>query len=350
MKTDKNLSSRTFGQRKKDHINISLQSQSQTSSDQFSLLQFQHNPLPEIDFREVQLKTGVFGQSLDSPLFVSSMTLGHEDAPAINNRLVSQCQKRGWMMGVGSQRRQLFDPLAFKECESLRSDFPDVVLFGNLGLSQLIATSVREVQNLVDSLKARFMVIHTNPLQEVLQPEGTPRFRGGLKALEKLCQTLNCPVVLKETGCGFSKESFKYLTGLGLAAIDVGGFGGTHWGRVEGLRQKETDMGYKVANTFFDWGLSTVESLENGLESGFDGELWASGGVRSGLDAAKLLALGASKVGYAQPILKAVLKGSQNLSEKMEQLEQELKVALFCLGLTHVESLIGRRELLSWQA
>ena len=252
-------------------------------------------------------------------------------------------------MGVGSQRRQLFDPSAFKECESLRSDFPDAVLFGNLGLSQVITTPVDKIQSLVDSLKAQFMVIHTNPLQEALQPEGTPQFRGGLKALEKLCGKLNCPVVLKETGCGFSKESFKRLTGLGLAAIDVSGFGGTHWGRVEGLRQKETDMGYKVANTFFQWGLSTVESLKKGLESGFDGELWASGGVRSGLDAAKLLALGASKVGYAQPILEAVVKGSQSLSEKMEQLEQELKVTLFCLGLINVESLIGRKELLSWQ-
>ena len=97
------------------------------------------------------------------------------------------------------------------------------------------------------------MVIHTNPLQEVLQPEGTPHFRGGIKALERLCEKLNCPVVLKETGCGFSKESFKSLTGKGLSAIDVSGFGGTHWGRVEALRQKKTDVSYKVANTFSNW-------------------------------------------------------------------------------------------------
>ena len=348
MKADQ-TSSRLFGQRKRDHINISLKSQSQAFSDQFSFLKFQHNPLPEIDFHEVQLKTHVFGHSLNSPLFVSSMTLGHGDAPAINGIIASECRKKGWMMGVGSQRRQLFDPSAFKECESFRSDFPDMVLFGNLGLSQLITTPVDEVQNLVDSLKAQFMVIHTNPLQEVLQPEGTPRFRGGLKALGKICEKLSCPVVLKETGCGFSKESFKCLTGLGLAAIDVSGFGGTHWGRVEGLRQKETDIGYKVARTFSDWGLSTVESIEKGLESGFDGQLWASGGVRSGLDAAKLLALGASKVGYAQPILEAALGENENLSERMEQLDWELKVTLFCLGLTSVQSLVGRRDLLSWK-
>ena len=349
MRADKNVSSLVFSQRKKDHINISLKNESQVFSDQFSLLKFQHNPLPEMDFQEVSLKTHVFGHPLNSPLFVSSMTLGHGQSESLNNTILSQCEKRGWMMGVGSQRRQLFDSSAFKECESLRSSFPSAILFGNLGLSQMITTPVDEVQNLVDSLKAQFMVVHTNPLQEVLQSEGTPRFRGGLKALENLCAKLNCPVVLKETGCGFSMESFERLKGLGLAAVDVSGLGGTHWGRVEGLRKEQSELGYRVAGTFWNWGLCTVDSMKNGLESEFDGQLWASGGVRSGLDAAKLLAMGARKVGYAQPILKAALQGDQVLWETMEQLDQELKIALFCLGIGQVEALIGRKELLSWQ-
>ncbi len=349
MQQPSSSSSDVFTQRKRDHIDISLKENSQAQNDQFSKLELQHNPIPEIDFSDVDLSTKVFGHSLNAPLFVSSMTLGHTGAKTLNDTMMELCERKGWMMGVGSQRRQLFDPEAFKECETIRENFPKAILFGNIGLSQIIDCPIKNLQALVDSLGAQFLVVHTNPLQEAIQPEGTPQFRGGLKALEKLCSQLNVPVVLKETGCGFSKQSFAKLKDVGLKAIDVSGLGGTHWGRVETLRMKEGTTDYSVGASFANWGLSTVDSLENGLSSPLNCDLWASGGVRSGLDAAKLLVQGAKMVGFAQPILKEALKGTESLEAKMDQLEKELKIAMFCLGIDKIENLVGKRELLLWK-
>ncbi len=345
----KDSSSVGFSQRKKDHIEISLRDESQASLDQFSKIQLQHNAIPEINFADVDLKTQVFGHSLQSPLFISSMTLGHDGAKELNETLMGVSESMGWMMGVGSQRRQLFDPQAFKECESLRARYSKAVVFSNIGLSQIIDSPVADIQALVDSLGAKFLVVHCNPLQEAIQPEGTPQFRGGLKALTTLCEKINVPVVLKETGCGLSEQTFDALKNCGLAAVDVSGLGGTHWGRVEGLRMQSDELGYQVAQTFANWGISTVDSVENGIRSSFDGSLWASGGVRNGLQAAKLLALGAERVGFAQPILVAALQGEGELQKKMLQLDHELKVAMFCLGIADVESLVGKRNLLRWK-
>lgn len=349
METEKQTSSVLFSRRKKDHIEISLRQESQAYVDQFSALQFQHNPIPEIDFADVTLATEVFGFPVQSPLFVSSMTLGHEDSANLNETILRACAEKGWMMGVGSQRRQLFDPQAQEECFNLRLKFPSNVIFGNIGLSQIIGESVETIQTLVDSLQAQFLVVHCNPLQEAIQPEGTPQFRGGFEALKELVKYINVPVVLKETGCGFSEKAFKSLKKIKLAAVDVSGRGGTHWGRVEGLRSQPDQLSYQVAQTFADWGISTVDSLENGIKTDLPFSLWASGGVRDGLQAAKLLALGAEKVGFAQPILEAALKGEKKLIQKMDQLDQELKVAMFCLGIRNVDSLVGKRKLLQWK-
>lgn len=338
-----------FSQRKRDHIAISLKEESQAPNDQFAHLELQHNPIPEINFAEVDISTSVFGHALSSPLFVSSMTLGHEGAQGLNETILRQCEKLGWMMGVGSQRRQLFDASAFHECESLRAQFPNVVLFSNIGLTQIIDTPIEKLHSLVQSLGAQFLVVHTNPLQEAIQPEGTPQFRGGLRALENLCARIDLPVVLKETGSGFSADSFTQLKNIGLAAIDVSGMGGTHWGRVEGLRLSEDQLGYKVGQCFANWGISTVDSLLNGVEAKIDTALWASGGVRSGLDAAKLMALGAEKVGFAQPILQSALQGDDVLEKRMQQLDHELKIALFCLGIANVNTLVGKRNLVKWK-
>ncbi|MCJ8275999.1 MAG: type 2 isopentenyl-diphosphate Delta-isomerase [Bdellovibrionales bacterium] len=341
-------SSDSFDHRKVDHIDISLKEESQAYVDQFSQIELQHNALPEINLEDVKTDCHVFGHSLKTPLFVSSMTLGHEGAQKLNEPMMKLCQQRGWMMGVGSQRKQLFDKEAYAECEKLRNQFPDIVLFGNIGLSQVIETPTEKLMSLVNSLGAQFLVVHTNPMQEAMQPEGTPQFKGGLKALEKLCKEASVPVVLKETGCGFSKSTFAALANTGVKAVDVSGLGGTHWGRVEGLRQKKTDMGFKVAQTFAHWGISTVDSLKNGLQYKEATELWASGGVRNGLDAAKLLAVGAQKVGFARPILQAVVEGEEILEELLRRLEFELNVAMFCVGVHVLDGLIGNKELYRW--
>jgi isopentenyl-diphosphate delta-isomerase len=188
------------------------------------------------------------------------------------------------------------------------------------------------------------MIIHTNPLQEVMQPEGTPQFHGSLEAIHRLARELPVPVIVKETGCGFSQRTLERLNDSGIAAVDVAGFGGTHWGRVEGSRSQPQTMEYLAAETFKDWGIGTVDSLLNGLQAKPDYQLWASGGVRSGLDAAKLLAVGADMVGFAKPLMEAALLSTEAILQKMEQYEHELKIALFCTGAANIASLQSEKH------
>lgn len=329
-----------FELRKADHIRLALdeKTQSRQSSD-FERVELIHEALPEINFREISLHAHTLGEEVDVPLFISSMTAGHKGSFRINEVLAECAAERGWLMGVGSQRRELFDLEAREEWRKIRDLHPDVNLIGNIGLAQLIETPHENIEALVDVLEAKALFVHTNPLQESLQPEGTTEFKGGLQALERLCADLSVPVILKETGCGFSASTLIRLQEVGLAVVDISGLGGTHWGRIEGYRSDVDDLQYEAAQTFKNWGIGTLESLIEALKLDLNFELWASGGVRSGLDAAKCLAIGAQMVGFAQPLLKAALLGPAALLRKMELLELELKIALFCTGCQNIAEL-----------
>ena len=330
-----------FEARKREHIVHALDSAHQASGlSGLNKVRLVHHALPELSFSEVELKTKCLKQELATPFFIAGMTAGHPQAPEINRRLAVACERRGWAMGVGSQRRELSlegNSIPVDGWQKLRERVPRLTLFANLGISQLIGMKFEMVYGLVERLGAQALVIHANPLQEVLQPEGTPQFKGGLRILGELCENSPVPVVLKETGCGFSEPVLKQLSHLGLAAVDVSGLGGTHWGRIEGARASADSVFARAAQTFAEWGVPTVESVKAAaqiLSSPSEGqsgtEIWASGGVRTGLDAAKLIALGAHRVGYAQPALEAALKSEQALDEWMQLQEFELRVALFC--------------------
>ena len=362
-----------FESRKRDHIVQALQPRNQsTEAAGLDSLQLVHEALPELDFSEISLETPLFGQVSGrlriekTPFYVAGMTAGHPDAPQLNRTLALACAERGWAMGVGSQRRELEDPASAKidQWKSIRAEAPGLSLIANLGLSQLIRTPLDQVRRLTDSIEAQAIAIHLNVLQEALQMEGTPEFRGGLEAIQKLCRATSVPVVLKETGCGFSASTLErlaqVLAGTELLAIDVSGVGGTHWGRIEGARsqdrltaasgasvseqwQRAAELSARAAETFANWGMTTWQSVaaagrvrsaaqaRRGKESRI-WEVWASGGMRSGLDAAKMIALGAHRVGFAKPALEAALTSPQALRDWMEQQEFELKVALFCTG------------------
>lgn len=333
-----------FESRKADHIRLALDERMQaTGGSGFDRIQLIHEAFPEIDFTDVGLATSVFGSPLASPLFVSSMTAGHAGSVNLNLTLARVAEKRNWAMGVGSQRRQLSDRGADHEWVEIRKRCPRVVFFGNIGLAQLIRTDVAEIRRLAETLAAKAMIVHANPLQECLQPEGTPQFKGGLRALERLVKELGLPVIVKETGCGFSLATLRRLNGLGIAAVDVSGFGGTHWGRIEGGRSKDGEMLKFAAETFKDWGVPTAEVLRDAGALKPDFAIWASGGVRSGLDAAKCLALGARMVGLAKPIIEAAVKGEEALDLVMGLFEYELKTALFCTGSRNVTELQEKR-------
>lgn len=323
-----------FESRKVDHVRLALQEKHQTAHlSDFNSVRLAHEALPDLDFQDIQISTRSLGLDLPTPFLVSSMTAGHAESLDLNLRLARACHERGWLMGVGSQRRELFDLKAGEEWRRLRAEVPRIRLLGNVGLSQLIVTPLVEIQRLAENLEAVAMIIHTNPLQESLQVEGTPQFKGGLEKLEQLVKVLKIPVVLKETGCGFSHQTLSRLNETGVYAVDLSGAGGTHWGRIEGSRNMSSALHHRAAETFKDWGISTIDSMKAAAQmTPRSFEVWASGGVRTGLQAATLLAMGAQVVGFASTVLAAAMKGEKDLFFEMEALEFELKVALFCTG------------------
>jgi isopentenyl-diphosphate delta-isomerase len=357
------INTQQFEARKRDHIRHALdpanQALGQTKFDEIHLF---HDALPDLDFEDIHLETPGFGlgkNPLATPFYIPGMTAGHADAPLLNRTLALACERRGWAMGVGSQRRELGEHAgdrvdAWKE---LRAQVPELVLIANIGISQAIRVGSDQVQALADSLGAQAIAIHLNALQEALQPEGTPQFRGSFDAIRRLCSELKTPVLLKETGCGFSRSTLARLASLcqprqGVVAIDLSGKGGTHWGRMEGARAPEGSLQARGAVTFGNWGESIVDSLHAARDVfktvSTRPEIWASGGMRSGLDAAKAIALGATRVGLAKPALEAALQGEQALDAWMAQIEYELKVALFCTGCRDPKTLREKEE--AWKA
>lgn len=329
-----------FEQRKRDHIELALQPDYEaTNLSGLDRIILPHEAIPDIQFNEIDIHSYRFGKKVPSPFIVSSMTAGHPDSINFNARLMEACEDTGWSMGVGSQRRELSDPHAAIEWAELRQQAPNATLLGNLGVSQLIETTLDDVERLVDALEAVGMIIHCNPLQECIQPEGTPYFKGAFDAIAELAEHLSVPVIVKETGCGFSKATLHRLMSTTIAAVDISGLGGTHWGRIEGARAQQDPMRQHTAETFKDWGVSTVSSLQQALSLTPNYELWGSGGVRNGLDAAKLLYLGASTIGFAKPILQAAQESTDAVITFMKTVEYELKVALFCTGHSTIEAL-----------
>lgn len=335
-----------FEARKRDHIRLALDAANEAAGGAgFDRIQLRHRALPELDFATIDIQTKFWNYPAASPCFVSSMTMGHGAGESVNALLATVASERRWPMGVGSQRRELEDESAAREAERLRKAAPHACFFSNIGLAQIIGTPAKKIAGLVESLGASALIVHCNSLQEAIQPEGTPRFAGGKTAIAELTRELHVPVIVKETGCGMSPEDFPLLAETGVAAIDVSGYGGTHWGRIEGERAPAGSARQEAAKTFAFWGEPTVDSLLTAAEwkkrTRARTEIWASGGVRSGLDAAKCIALGADKVGFAKPALEAGSGGAGALAAWMERIEFELKVALFCTGSADLGKLAG---------
>ncbi|WP_412757231.1 type 2 isopentenyl-diphosphate Delta-isomerase [Legionella bozemanae] len=334
-----------FEQRKQDHIKLALMPENQTAElSTFDGINLIHDALPDLNFDEISIKGSRFGQAVEKPFLISSMTAGHRRAKHINHNLIEACALNGWAMGVGSQRRELTDPKAAFEWQDLRRNFPQVSLYSNLGIAQLITTSLSEIQRLTDALHADALIIHCNPLQECMQPEGTTTYKGCWQALADLVKKLPIPIIVKETGCGFSHGTMVRLNEIGIAAIDVGGLGGTHWGRIEGHRAVHDPIRQQAAITFRNWGIDTVTSVKQAAALNPSFEIWGSGGVVNGLNAAKLFALGATTIGYARPLLEAALESSEQVSLCMQTIEYELKVAMFCTGSRILSDLSQKLE------
>jgi isopentenyl-diphosphate Delta-isomerase len=326
-------------QRKADHIRICLEEDVQfRASSGLEKYRFTHRCLPEIDCANLDIKTTFLGKSLGAPLLISSMTGGTAQAQQINQRLATVAQTYGLAMGVGSQRvaiEQAHTAPTFQ----VRSIAPDILLFANLGAVQLnYGYGAEQCQRAVDLLQADALILHINPLQECIQPQGDLNFSGLLAKIAVVCEKLTVPVIAKEVGNGISAAMTKQLINAGVQAIDVAGAGGTSWSLVESQRAPN-DLLKQLGRTFGDWGIPTAECLVDINHTYPQMPLIASGGLRNGLDVAKSIGLGASLAGMALPFLQAADISEAAVIDRVELLIAELKTAMFCTGSRQLSDL-----------
>ena len=326
--------------RKADHLRICLEEDVQFRhlTNGLDKYRFEHCCLPELDFEEVDLDTNFLNKTLKAPILISSMTGGTDRAKTINCRLAVAAQKHGLAMGVGSQRIAVENPDT-AHTFAVRSLAPDAMLFANLGAIQLNYTyGIEQCLRVVDILQADALILHLNPLQECIQPNGDTKFRGLLAKIKQLCQQIDVPVIAKEVGNGISAKMTKLLIDAGVDAIDVAGAGGTSWAKVESERA-ENNLQRRLGKTFADWGISTADCIVQIRHSYPDLPLIASGGLRDGMEVAKAIALGADLAGLAFPFLQAASKSERALDELIELLVAEIKTVMFCTGNRNLSQL-----------
>jgi isopentenyl-diphosphate delta-isomerase len=294
-----------------------------------------HDALPELAVDEVDVGTTLLGKPLRAPLLITGMTGGTDEASAINRALAEVAEEHGIAFGLGSQRAMHRAPGLAWTFE-VRAHAPTALVLANLGLVQAGALPAAEVERLVRAVGADALCLHLNPAQELIQPGGDRDFRGGLATITRLVRELPVPVVVKETGCGVSRTVGERLVEAGVRTVDVSGAGGTSWTRVEALRAGAAER--ELGTLFADWGIPTAASLL-GLR-GFGLELVASGGIRTGLDVAKAIALGARVAGVALPVFRAYREGGQRAAgEFIARLTTGLRTAMVLTGSRDVGTL-----------
>ena len=294
----------------------------------FEDIELIHNALPEVDKNGIDLSTDVFGKKLNSPLFITAITGGHPAAKEINKQLAIVAEENNIALGVGSQRAACEHPELEDTYSVVRENAPDCLLVGNIGAPQLNLAN-----KAVEILDADILAIHLNPLQESIQPEGDLDARGYLELISKISETVDIPIMAKETGCGISAETAKQLVDAGVNYIDIEGAGGTSWSAVETYRSEDKYYG----ELFWDWGVPTAISTAEVVNT-VDVPVISSGGIRSGLEAAKAIALGADSVGMALPFLKKSIS-QEELNQFINKFNDSLRIAMFLVGANNIEEL-----------
>lgn len=319
--------------RKAEHLRINIERDvgGKGIDNGFGAFVFRHRALPGIDLADVATSCEIFGRRLRAPLLISCMTGGTPEARRINERLARIAARHGFAMGLGSGRALIESP-EFADTFDVRALAPDIALFANLGAVQLNkGYGIAECRRLVELLHADALVLHLNPLQEALQPEGDTCFRGLVEKIADLCARAPFPIVVKEVGWGIAPEDVCALFDAGVAAIDVAGAGGTSWSEVERHRIVPPWRA-RVAAAFAAWGIPTAQALIEAREVAPARLLFASGGIRNGIEVAKALALGADMVGIAGPFLRAADRSEEAAHELAMELVETLRVAMFAAG------------------
>lgn len=325
--------------RKQEHLSICISEhvESPCVRTGLEMFRFVHEALPEVNLEDVDTRCSLFGHELHYPFVISSMTGGIPEAKTINQLLAEAAQALGIAIGVGSQRVALLHPDAAASFQ-IRRYAPEAFIFANLGAIQLNnGFTIDECRRAVDMIRADALILHLNPLQEAVQSGGNTNFSGLCGRIHDVCSQLEVPVLVKEVGEGISDRTARMLREAGVAGIDTAGSGGTSWALVESLREHNGRSA--LGSAFSQWGIPTADSIQLTRQSAPDLCVIASGGLRSGLDAAKAIALGADFAGYGLPLLRAASAGLDSVIRLINTYAEELRIAMFCIGAQNMDSL-----------
>jgi isopentenyl-diphosphate delta-isomerase len=341
-----------ISQRKKEGIEIPLQRnvQARSASTYLEFVKFIHNALPEIDYDEISTSTTFLNTSFGAPVMIDSMTGGTNEASKINARLGSLAEKYGFAMGVGSQRAGLLNAEMAETYVVARKNAPNAFLIANIGGAQLAkGLGVDEIQKIINMIRANALAIHLNPLQELIQPEGEPRYKGVLEKISDVVKAISIPVVVKEVGSGISSDVASRLENVGVSAINVAGSGGTSWAAVEKMRAESVMDNIKIhlGELFWDWGIPTAVSIIEVRRALKYMPIIASGGLRNGLDFSKCLALDASMCAMAYPFLRRAAESVEKLFEFADTLLAELKGTMFLIGAPNIQAIKSSKYILT---
>lgn len=328
----------TTGKRKLDHIRICLEKEVEGSSRPFDDLALVHRALPGIDADEIDTRCRFLGKDLAIPLMISGMTGGHTETKEINVNLALAAQEVGVAMGVGSQRAALESPEVEETFSAVRDAAPKIPIVGNIGAVQLQREGPEVIDRLAEMIDADAMAVHLNFLQESVQPEGETEARSAIEAIRSASDR-RVPIIAKETGAGISGEDAHVLLDAGVKIIDVGGLGGTSWSGVEAFRAEERGdtESARMGRLFWDWGVPTPVSVVECASAG--AKVVSSGGVRSGIDVAKSIALGASLAGAALPFLAPAVEGSSEVVEALKVYKRAFRTTMFLTASKDISDL-----------
>ncbi|MEM2341469.1 MAG: type 2 isopentenyl-diphosphate Delta-isomerase [Candidatus Bathyarchaeia archaeon] len=329
--------------RKDEHIRICLERnvEAKEITTGFEDVFFVHRALPEINLSDVKTDTVFLNHRFSAPIIVEGMTGGTEKAMEINAVIAQVVEKLGLGMGVGSQRAALEKPSLERTYRIVREKAPKAFIISNIGGPQIAAEyDLKKIKLAVEAIEADALAIHLNPLQEAVQPEGEAVYAGIINKIRNIISVLDVPVIVKETGSGISAEVARMLAEAGVACIDVSGAGGTSWAAVECYRAIERGDAFSrdLGLMLWDWGIPTAISLIEVVQS-VNLPVIASGGIRSGLDIAKSIALGASLAGIARPILVAASKSYEETEKTLCTLINQLRNVMFLVGANSIEKL-----------
>ena len=325
--------------RKADHIRINLEEDVQSGlSTGLENYRFIHEALPNLNLRDVNLSQELFGKKLRIPILISSMTGGTKEAFEINTVLAQVAEQSGLAMGVGSQRVAL-EKAETRSTFQVRKYAPNTILLANIGAVQLnYGLEPDDCQKAVDMVEADALILHLNPLQEALQVEGDTNFSGLLGKIESVCRRIKVPVIVKEVGWGISGQTAEQLANVGVNVIDVAGAGGTSWSQVELFRMDDQNQ-RKIAGAFRNWGIPTAESIQVVKKNAPGVKIFASGGIRDGIDIAKCIALGAEVGGLAGAFLKVAINGYEDVSALVDVFAKQIQISMFATGVKTLEEL-----------